>query len=153
MCLFLFFCPNVNNEEKTEIAEKLVLVESPHSYSMGYPTPVELPKSKESGLQVRLSDSVGTGSLYMFERMGFSKDFIYQPVEDWVNLESFKKMKIFVDHLLVCNDPAERAIKLISDYAHSLTNSETDRQNLLQVVEWNRKMYPDQSKATLSISC
>ena len=148
-----FFCPNVNNEEKTEIAEKLVLVESPHSYSMGYPTPVELPKSKESGLQVRLSDSVGTGSLYMFERMGFSKDFIYQPVEDWVNLESFKKMKIFVDHLLVCNDPAERAIKLISDYAHSLTNSETDRQNLLQVVEWNRKMYPDQSKATLSISC
>ena len=62
-------------------------------------------------------------------------------------------MKIFVDHLLVCNDPAERAIKLTSDYAHSLTNSKTDRQNLLQVVEWNRKMYPDQSKATLSISC
>ena len=42
--------PNVSNEEKREIAEKLAFVESPHSYSMGYPTPVELPKSKESGL-------------------------------------------------------------------------------------------------------
>ena len=89
------FCPNVTNEEKTEIAGKLALVESPHSYSSGYPTPVELPKSKERGLQVRLSDSVGTGSLYMFERMGFSKDFIDQPVDERINLKSFKKNEEF----------------------------------------------------------
>lgn len=98
-----------------------------------------------------LSQFVGVGSMYMFDRMGFQSDFIHEPVREWHNLESYKQMKSFVDHLLVCNDPAERSIKLITDYAHSLTNDETDRQNLLQVVEWHRKMYPNQSKATLPI--
>ena len=62
-------------------------------------------------------------------------------------------MKKFVTNLLVCNDPAERGIKLISDYANSLTKNEEDRQQLLQVVEWHMKMYPDTKKSTLSKSC
>ena len=147
------FSPNVDDEEKAEIAEKLVVIKSPNSYASGYPTPVELPKCKSRGLGVRLSDSVGTGSLYMFEQMGFDKQFIHQPVSEWSSLDSFRNMKDFVDHLLVCNDPAERGIKLISDYAHSLTKDETDRQHLLQVVEWHREIYPDQTKATLSKPC
>ena len=145
------FCPQVEDKEKEEIAEKLAAVSPPQFYELGRPSEVELPKSKEEGLEVSLSQFVGAGSMYMFDRMGFQSDFIHEPVREWHNLESYKQMKSFVDHLLVCNDPAERSIKLITHYAHSLTNDETDRQNLLQVVEWHRKMYPNQSKATLPI--
>ena len=44
-------------------------------------------------------------------------------------------MKDFVDHLIVYNDPAERGIKLISDYAQSFTQNETDRQHFFQGIE------------------
>ena len=119
---------------------------------MGHPT-VELPKSAKTGLSVRLSDLVGQGSLYMFDRMGFNQEWLHQPINQWSDFDSFQEMKKFVTNLLVCNDPAERGIKLISDYANSLTKNEEDRQQLLQVVEWHRKMYPDTKKSTLSKSC
>ena len=85
--------------------------------------------------------------------MGSSKEWIHQPINKWSDFDSFQEMKRFVANLLVCNDPAERGIKLISDYVNSLTKNENDRQQLLQVVEWHRKMYPDANKSTLSKPC
>ena len=64
--------------------------------------------------------------------------------------ESYKEMEIFVKNILITNDAAERGIKMISDYANSLTKDNQDRENLLQLVEQHRKEYPDQNKATIS---
>ena len=48
------------------------------------------------------------------------------------------------------NDCAERGIKLISEYADSLTRDSVVRQNIIQVVERHRKMYPNVNKTTLA---
>ena len=52
-------------------------------------------------------------------------------------------------NLKVVNDPAERAIKLITDYAVALTNNEEEKQCLLQVVESHRKLVPNIKKEEL----
>ena len=49
------------------------------------------------------------------------------------------------------NDCAERGVKLMSDFANTLTKDETDKQNLLQVVERQRQLFPTETtKATLA---
>ena len=45
------------------------------------------------------------------------------------------------------NDTAERGIKMISDYAQTITKDESQRQALLQVVQEHRKLHPGQSKS------
>ena len=45
------------------------------------------------------------------------------------------------------NDIAERGIKMISDYAQTITKDESQRQALLQVVQEHGKLYPGQSKS------
>ena len=44
------------------------------------------------------------------------------------NFQSFRDMVSFVKTLLVCNDPAERGNKLVSDYANVLTKDMQDRE-------------------------
>ena len=45
------------------------------------------------------------------------------------------------------NDNAKRGIKMISDYAQTITKDESQRQALLQVVQEHRKLHPGQSKS------
>ena len=52
-----------------------------------------------------------------------------------------------VKNLKVCNDSAERGVKLAGDFLDSATK-ETRFQNVLQVVENERKRVPDQRKKT-----
>lgn len=53
-----------------------------------------------------------------------------------------------VVHFKIVNDTAERGVKLIQDFNHSLTHNEEQKQYVLQVVT----EYPDTSRATLSKS-
>ena len=48
-------------------------------------------------------------------------------------------MKDFVNTMLVTNDAAERGIKLTSEYINILTKDHSERENLLQTVEFTRK--------------
>jgi len=52
--------------------------------------------------------------------------------------------------LKVVNDLSERAVKLIQDFATSITNDETQKQYLLQVVEQQRKAVPNFNKDTVN---
>ena len=56
--------------------------------------------------------------------------------------------KEFVKHLKVTNECAERGIKLVSDYAQSLTKSDEEREDMLQVVQAHRQFHPGQSKSS-----
>ena len=49
-------------------------------------------------------------------------------------------------NLKVVNDTAERGVKLIQDYNSILTNDEDQKQYLLQVVQQQRRNFPDASK-------
>ena len=49
--------------------------------------------------------------------------------------------------IIFFNDIAEGGIKMIYDYAQTITKDESQRQALLQVVQEHRKLHPGQSKS------
>lgn len=68
-----------------------------------------------------------------------------RPVEEWAENDSYVKGKEIVDALRVSNDSAERGVKLAADFLQSSKN-EDKYQQILQVVENDRKNVPDQRK-------
>ena len=74
------------------------------------------------------------------------------PVSYWKNHEGFKEVESFVRNILVVNDTAERGIKLISDYANCLTKNASERQEILQLVEYHRSKITDDKKSTIKRS-
>ena len=59
------------------------------------------------------------------------------------------KSKRFVKTLNVCNDSAERGIKLISDYAKTLTKNNDEREEILQLVQAHRQKIKNITKESL----
>ena len=105
----------------------------------------------ETGLARQLSDAIMGGSLFIFDVLGFGKDWLKMPITQWESNKDYCEMKSWVKHLKVTNDCAERGVKLITDYANSLTKDPVDRQNLLQIAQMQRKLFPtDLSKTTFS---
>ena len=144
------FSKNVSDQEKVEIAKKLSKVKPPKKYECGFPNPVLLPLN-ETGLARQLSDAIMGGSLFIFDVLGFGKDWLNMPITQWESNKDYCEMKSWVKHLKVTNDCAERGVKLITDYANSLTKDPVDRQNLLQIAQMQRKLFPtDLSKTTFS---
>ena len=91
------------------------------------------------------------GSHFIFDKFGFSKEWLRRPVEEWKSSPGYLELEDFLRNLLVTNDSAERGIKLVSDYAMSLTKDSEERQRILQVVELNRTEIPTNvTKKTLS---
>ncbi|KAG0724944.1 hypothetical protein GWK47_039547 [Chionoecetes opilio] len=89
---------------------------------------------------VTLSDLVTKESLFSFTELKLDASFLQSPVLSWKENEASDQGKETVQHLAVTNDPAERAIKLITDYSQILTKDESDRQALLQAVERHRRL-------------
>ena len=141
---FSLFSDLVSDDEKYEIAQKLLKTEPPLSYEFGYPEVVQ-----DLDENYRLSDSVLSGSYFLFDRLGFEKKWLSKPVREWKSDEGYKEMEEFVKHLLVTNDTAERGIKFIQDYAMILTKDTQERQDIMQVVDQHRKDIPDVKKETL----
>ena len=141
---FSLFSDLVSEEEKFEIAQKLLKTKPPRSYEFGYPEVVQ-----DLDEDYRLSDSVFSGSYFLFDRLGFEKKWLSKPVREWKSDVGFLEMEEFVKNLLVTNDTAERGIKFIQDYAEILTKDTKERQDILQVVEKHREEIPDVKKETL----
>lgn len=59
----------------------------------------------------------------------------------WCNNNNYKEALHVVNTINVINDAAERGIVLINDYNRTLTHSEEQQQQILQVVESHRKKY------------
>ena len=66
-------------------------------------------------------------------------------MEDWEKDDSYTMAKDTIYSLRVCNDSAERGVKLVADFLH-LACKEENLQNLVQVVEGNRRKIPNQKK-------
>ena len=143
------FSDKVSNEEKKSLAKTLLQIK-PSKYEMGCPNPVSLPESPKEGLKLKLSEFCGRGSLFIFDQLSFDKNWLKLPIDQWKNNEPYNEMKRFIECLLVTNDTAERGVKLVSDFANSITKDPQDREYLLQIVEQHRRLFPDQNKSTLS---
>ena len=75
-------------------------------------------------------------------------EWLIQDASSWEHSAGFKSLQSFVKNVLVTNDLAERGVKLMADFIDKAEN-EKERQELLQVVEFHRKQFPDFKKKTL----
>ena len=78
------------------VVQRVLISQNQRFYHLGKPELPQLPTTKEDGLEVCLSDSVGHGSLYMFDIMGFKKDWLQKPIDSWKNDENYLEMEFFV---------------------------------------------------------
>jgi hypothetical protein len=58
--------------------------------------------------------------------------------KQWATDAAYNEAAMFVHNCKVVNDMAERAVKLITDFAGTITKEEQQRQYLLQTVEKHR---------------
>ena len=71
-------------------------------------------------------DFVGAESNFMFDQLGYKKDFLALPVETWNDNNSFKEMNNYVTNLLVINDAGtihKKTMCLRQKYPTYLTRS------------------------------
>ena len=142
------FSPEVVNEEKAQIAQKLSAVckevhvrDSRHGTGFGKPSFPDIPPETE----LELINFVGNDSWIFFDCLKIDPTFLDKPVQSWEEDECYMATKLVVDNLRVVNDSAERGVKLASDFLQS-TKKEQKLQNILQVVENSRSARPNQRK-------
>ena len=142
------FSPLVPNEEKTEIAEKLSAVckethERDNRHGTGFGKPLFPVIPPEADLE--LVNFVGKDSWIFFDCLKMNSSFLEKSVHMWEAEEDYQTAKLIVDNIRVCNDSAERGVKLASDFLQS-SKEEQKLQNILQVVENSRSSRPDQRR-------
>ena len=111
-----------------------------HGTSFGKPNFPVVSKNQKNR---SLSMFVGPDSLGFFRILRLESEFLKYPSSEWSNRSSYQHAKKVVDAIQVVNDAAERGVKLASDYLDS-AKIEENYQNILQVVENNRHLKPNQ---------
>ena len=125
-----FFDPRVPSETKREMAvalKKEVVGHAPKRPQLLDPASLSLPNLKT----VR--------SKGFFNILGVQVGWMEKAPEEWVGDASFQAAKKDASALVLVNDRAERAVKLIEDYNALLTKDESQKQALLQVVTEHQK--------------
>ena len=76
--------------------------------------------------------------------------FIYSTSEgcadEWEADPEYLKVEKYVSSLKTTNDVAERGIKNMSDYLNALTISNSERCDIMKIVEENRRLVPKSAK-------
>lgn len=93
-----------------------------------------------------ISQFLDKRSLRLLDRFNIGKDFLKQDCLTWTNNEQYLKGLGIFSKLKVVNDLAERAVQLTEKYANTLTNDETQKQYLIQMVQEFKNTYPDSNK-------
>ena len=142
--VFSLFSNRVDDSERQQIARQLQRTSRPTNFVRGNPTfPVLNPRT-------RLVHLIGPKSWFLFESLGVGTEWLRKSVQQWNLDEDYKEAEMFVRNVKVVNDVSERAVKLVQDFATSVSNDEQQKQYLLQVVEHHRKSIPTLQKALLA---
>ena len=96
-------------------------------------------------MSTTLADLVGPDSWFIFHILELDSEFMTRDVVDWSDLPMFKVSGDNLNAINVVNDSAERGVKLSSDFLTS-SKGEGHYQNVLQVVEQDRRRQPDLRK-------
>ena len=89
-----------------------------------------------------VADAANSSDVWMFFKiLKIPTEFLNTPAATWNNNQCYLKGLQISKHIKVCNDLAERAIKLTQDYCHQ-SKSEDRLQDIVQVVEKNRTDIP-----------
>ena len=74
---------------------------------------------EQNQIDVSLRSCIGPNSWLMFELLGIQHDWLMLPSDDWEQNDEYKKMKTLISSPSVVNDPAERGVKDVQDYANA----------------------------------
>ena len=139
--------------ERQDLAKRLLAVKSDtvgdgldvsgHRFGAGFGKP-HFP----NGITVStsLADLVTCHSWFIFRLLCLDSDFLTKEVTEWINMPSYLTSKAKINAVNAINDCAERGVKLSADFACA-ARSEEHFQNVLQVVETDRKERPNLRKA------
>jgi len=142
--VFVLFSNRVDDAERQQIARQLQRTARPTNFERGHPTfPVLNHRTK-------LVHLIGPKSWFLFESLGVGTEWLSKSVQQWNIDEDFKEAEMFVRHVKVVNDVSKRTVKLVQDFATSITNDDQQKQYLLQVVEHQRKAIPSFKKTLLA---
>jgi len=132
--------------ERQAIADVLLKFRPPsdlqapkHQFGNGWGKP-QFPSSIDSS--TRLCGLVGEDSWFTVHRLQLDADFLELPVGQWSESAAYIGSAENVAAVNVVNDCAERGVKLASDFVDT-ARSDEHFQNVLQVVEKNRKYAPN----------
>ena len=95
-----------------------------------------------------LADLVKPESWFTFELLQIDHSFLTEDVESWPDSAAYQRSFSNIEGLNVINDCAERGVKLSSDFLEAAESKE-HYQNILQVVEKDRKNMPNLRKRKL----
>ena len=86
-----------------------------------------------------LSDFVTERSLNLFTALKIDRSFLSTDPDEWAEATEYLNVRRTVSAVRCVNDCAERAVKLATDFNQVLTNDESQRQLVFQLVEYHRK--------------
>jgi len=143
-------------DERRELADRLLAIEPStvpakpvQRCGSGFGKPVFPSEITES---TKLADLVGPDSWYTIHILEIDMSFFAEDVESWPGNPAYETSMHSMANVLsvnVINDCAERGVKLSSDFLSS-ARSEEHYQNVMQVVEHDRKRQPDLRKRKLN---
>lgn len=139
-----FFDAEVTILEKQRMVENLNLQEPI----------IKLKQSREiqniqSISEACLSDFVSHRTKNLFSVFGLAFDFLQEHPTSWEANDDYQESLLYCSKLFSVNDTAERGVKFMKEYNRILTNNETEKQLLLQIVESYNKKYPNSNKSNL----
>ena len=68
--------------------------------------------------QETLSNFINDDSMQMFHMLKISNSFLDKSVEEWEQDDAYLKGEEILNALRVCNDSAERGVKLVAEFLH-----------------------------------
>ncbi|GBM55803.1 hypothetical protein AVEN_75030-1 [Araneus ventricosus] len=140
------FSNRLFSSERQLIAQTLLRIPPPKEFAneRGHPTfPI-------FNYSTKLSSLIGPKFWFLFHTMGIGTDWLGKRLSEWDNDPSHQGAETYFRHAKVENDLSERAVKLIQDFSTSVTTNETQKQFLLQVVDYHRKQIANFKKETLN---
>ena len=141
---FALFSNKVSEDDKSRMASRLLTLDRPETTTLG------IPKFPVVSAGTELWDLVTEESWTFFDIVKSDPlPWLTKRVSEWESCEDYKKVKAFVSTVKVVNDSCERAVALATDFCKVLTKDTRVRKLIFQVVEHNRKEFPDSSKKTL----
>ena len=139
--------------ERRALADKLLTMKPStpplrplERFGTGFGKPAFPPEVTES---TTLADLASPDSWHTMHVLQVDDSFFSEDVESWPSDPAYQASKANVLAINVINDCAERGVKLSSDFLSS-ARSEEHYQNVLQVVEHDRKQQPHLRKRRLN---
>lgn len=144
---FALFSTLLSDSYKKQIIRQLLRHEDESTSCLQKGVPI-LPQLSTSS-PTQISSLIGAKSWQLFRLLRLDSSWMNLTPTQWVTDAAYNEAAMFVHNCRVVNDMAERAVKLITDFAGTITKDELQRQYLLQTVEKHRREIANFKKNTL----